>query len=88
MEIWEHYQDTSLGDIQDMLGSSHSQIIELIESFTDEELFTKSTSRGQEPPRWAPTWSQQHPATTTGIKKLRTHQKANKASPKAPNQTP
>lgn len=89
MEIWEHYQDTSLGDIQDMLGSSHSQIIELIESFTDEELFTKkyfpwtgTTSLGSYLVSAAPShydWA---------IKKLRTHQKANKASPKAPNQTP
>lgn len=89
MEIWEHYQDTSLGDIQDMLGSSHSQIIELIESFTDEELFTKkyfpwtgTSSLGSYLVSAAPShydWA---------IKKLRTHQKANKASPKAPNQTP
>ncbi|WP_366503761.1 ClbS/DfsB family four-helix bundle protein [Arcanobacterium phocae] len=84
-EIWEHYQDTPLGDIQKMLTSSHSRIIELIESFTDEELFTKkyfpwtgTTSLGSYMVSAAPShydWA---------IKKLRAHQKANKSSPKAP----
>ncbi|MDC4233821.1 ClbS/DfsB family four-helix bundle protein [Actinomyces sp. B33] len=42
-EIWEHYHNAPLGQIQEMLTTSHFQIVELIESFTDEELFTKET---------------------------------------------
>lgn len=82
-EIWEHYHNTSLGDIEEMLASSHFQIIELIESFTDEELFTKkhfpwtgTTSLGSYLVSAAPShydWA---------IKKLRAHQKANKSQPK------
>lgn len=81
-EIWEKYQDTPLGDIQEMLASSHSQIIELIESFTDEELFTKkhfswtgATSLGSYLVSAAPShyeWA---------IKKLRAHQKAARTTP-------
>ena len=40
-EIWEHYQDVSLDEIQALLAASHTQTVELIESFSDEELFTK-----------------------------------------------
>ena len=40
-EIWEHYQDVSLDEIQALLTASHTQTVELIESFSDEELFTK-----------------------------------------------
>ena len=88
-EIWEHYQDTPLSDIQEMLTSSHSHIIELIESFTDEELFTKqhfpwtgTTSLGSYMVSAAPShydWA---------IKKLRVHQKVNNSSPKVPNHKP
>lgn len=86
-EIWEHYQDMPLGDIEQMLTSSHCQIIELIESFTDEELFTKkhfpwagTTSLGSYLASAAPShydWA---------IKNLRAHQKVNKSSSKAPKQ--
>ena len=40
-EILEHYQDVSLDEIQALLAASHTQTVELIESFSDEELFTK-----------------------------------------------
>ena len=40
-EIWEHYQDVSLDEIQALLTASHTQTVKLIESFSDEELFTK-----------------------------------------------
>ena len=40
-EIWEHYQDVSLDEIQALLAASHTQTVKLIESFSDEELFTK-----------------------------------------------
>ncbi|USR79866.1 ClbS/DfsB family four-helix bundle protein [Arcanobacterium pinnipediorum] len=88
-QIWEHYQDTPLSEIQEMLTSSHSQILELIESFTDEELFTKkyfpwtgTTSLGSYMVSAAPS----HYAWA--IKKLRAHQKANKSHPKTPKQKP
>lgn len=80
-EIWEQYQDTPLGDIQEILASSHSQIIELIGKFTNEELFTKKyfpwtggTSLGSYFVSAAPShydWA---------IKKLRVHNKANKTN--------
>lgn len=40
-EIWEHYHDVSLDEIQALLMASRTQTVELIESFSDEELFTK-----------------------------------------------
>ncbi|MGV9181978.1 ClbS/DfsB family four-helix bundle protein [Arcanobacterium canis] len=81
-QIWENYQNVPLDDVQEMLTSSHSQIITLIESFTDEALFTKkyfpwtgTTSLGSYLVSAAPShydWA---------IKKLRTHKKANRSSP-------
>lgn len=41
-EIWEHYQDVSLDEIQALLTASHTQTVELIESFSDEELSVNS----------------------------------------------
>ena len=84
MEIWERYQDTPLAEVQKLLASSHFQIVTLIGSFTDEELFTKgffpwtgSTSLGSYLVSAAPShydWA---------IKKLRAHRKCNASSPKA-----
>lgn len=39
--FWEKHQGTSLGDAKALLKESHAEVMELIRSFTDEQLFTK-----------------------------------------------
>lgn len=41
MELWEKHQTTPLEKAITLLKSSHADVINLIEAFTDEELFTK-----------------------------------------------
>ena len=41
VEFWKKHQSTSLADAQNDLKASHSEVMTLIESFSDEELFTK-----------------------------------------------
>ena len=41
MEIWKKHQSTSLQDAKALLDKSHSQVMELLMTFSDEELFTK-----------------------------------------------
>jgi hypothetical protein len=43
VELWKKYQalGTSLDQARAMFEKSHADVIELIEGFTDEELFTK-----------------------------------------------
>lgn len=41
-EIWEHYQDVSLDEIQALLTASHTQTVELIESSSIDELSVNS----------------------------------------------
>ena len=40
-KIWEHYQTTSIQESQQLLNSSYSNIQQLIQDHTDEELFEK-----------------------------------------------
>ncbi|QJC21930.1 ClbS/DfsB family four-helix bundle protein [Arcanobacterium buesumense] len=40
-QIWAKYQNISLEDIRKDLAASHCAVVDLINSFTDEELFTK-----------------------------------------------
>lgn len=40
--FWEKHQGTSYGESREMLLDSHNKVIELIENFTNEELFTKA----------------------------------------------
>ncbi len=42
MEIWRKYQDTSLASSKVMLKESHAMILRLIESHTNEDLFSRS----------------------------------------------
>lgn len=42
IEFFEKHQSTDLQDIVEMLKKSHNDVIKLLESFTDEQLFTKS----------------------------------------------
>lgn len=39
--FWKKHQNTSLEDAKEMLAKSHEQVMELAESFTNEELFSK-----------------------------------------------
>ena len=39
--FWQKHQNTSLEDAKEMLAKSHEQVMELAESFTNEELFSK-----------------------------------------------
>lgn len=39
--FWKKHQSTSLEDAEAFLRESHAEVMELIDSFTDEELFTK-----------------------------------------------
>ncbi len=41
VEFWEKHQKTSLDEAKKLLSKSHEDTIKLIESFSDEELFTK-----------------------------------------------
>ncbi|GHT24711.1 hypothetical protein FACS189430_10110 [Bacteroidia bacterium] len=41
VEFWEKHQKTSLIDPKKMLNESHSNVMNLIETFSNEELFTK-----------------------------------------------
>jgi hypothetical protein len=41
MEIWKKYQNTSLSAAKDMLKESHKMILNLIESHTNDELFSR-----------------------------------------------
>lgn len=41
VEFWEKHQRTSLEDATAMLDKSHNEVINLAETFTNEELFTK-----------------------------------------------
>lgn len=40
-KIWAAYQETSLAEAKRLLDSTHEQMVELIHSYTNEELFTK-----------------------------------------------
>ncbi len=41
IEFWKKHQNTPLADVKNMLQDSHSKVIALIETFSDDELFTK-----------------------------------------------
>jgi len=42
VEIWKRHQDTPYEKSKKMLNESHNKVIKLIETFSDEELFTKN----------------------------------------------
>lgn len=41
VEFWKQHQNTSYEDAREMLNKSHAEVMALIDSFSDEELFTK-----------------------------------------------
>ena len=41
VSFWEKHQNTSLADSKEMLHESHGNVMKLIDSFTNDELFTK-----------------------------------------------
>ena len=41
VEFWKKHQNTSLEDATDMLHKSHNEVLELAETFSNEELFSK-----------------------------------------------
>lgn len=41
VEFWEKHQDTELSQAKEWLDHSHEEVLALLESFTQEELFTK-----------------------------------------------
>lgn len=55
--IWKKHQDTTLEEANRMLEKSHWQVMELAETFTDEELFTKGIYK----------WSAEAPAGSVKI---------------------
>lgn len=42
LAFWKKHRDTTPADARTMLENSHRQVMELLEKFTDEELFTRS----------------------------------------------
>ena len=42
IELWKNHQDTPLQKAKELFEKSYSQVIKLIEKFSNEELFTKS----------------------------------------------
>ena len=42
IEFWKKHQDTHLEDSKTMLRDSHKKVMEIITSFTNEELFSKN----------------------------------------------
>jgi len=42
IELWKKHQQTSLQKAKELLEKSHSQVMSLIERFSEEELFTKA----------------------------------------------
>jgi len=41
VDFWEKHQDTSYEQAQEMLNESHAEVLTLIDSFSDDELFVK-----------------------------------------------
>ncbi len=41
MFLWKKHQNTSLEEAKDMLEKSHHEVMQLAETFSNEELFTK-----------------------------------------------
>ena len=41
VELWKKHQSTSLEDAKSMLQNSHTEVIKLAETFSNEELFSK-----------------------------------------------
>lgn len=41
MMLWENHQDTSEADARKMFEQSHADVLELVDNFTDQELFEK-----------------------------------------------
>lgn len=41
VELWKNHQETSYEEAREMLDKSHRDVVELIETFTNEELFSK-----------------------------------------------
>lgn len=42
IELWKNHQDTPLQKAKELFEKSHSQVMKLIENFSNEELFIKS----------------------------------------------
>ena len=42
IEFWKKHQETTYEKVKDLFRNSHKKVIELIEKFSDEELFTKN----------------------------------------------
>lgn len=80
-EFWSRHQQTSLSEARELVAASHARVLDLIETFSDQELFTK----GYYP--WAGTThlgSYCISATSShyewALKKLRLHKKTSQLS--------
>ena len=76
IEFWKKHQNTSLEDATMMFNKSHKNILKLIDSFSNEELFSKGTYK------WVggSTLGSYFVSTTSShydwaIKKLKAHQR-------------
>ena len=41
LELWQKHQNTSLSDAKKLFEKSHTQVLELAEQYTDEQLFNR-----------------------------------------------
>ena len=64
--FWEKHQNTSYTDAEAMLKKTHKEVMAIIETFSNEDLFPKALSIGQEQRRSAATACLQLRATTIG----------------------
>lgn len=68
--FWEKHQNTSYTDAETMLKKTHKEVMAIIETFSDEELFPKVLSIGQERRHSAATACLQLPATMIGRSRI------------------
>jgi hypothetical protein len=64
--IYQKFMDASLNEVLENFKKSHSKVLEIINSHTDEELFTKNVTLGLVPHHWVLTLFPAPPAIMIG----------------------
>lgn len=67
LKVWQRAQVVSLAAAREALAVSHAAVLRLIESHTNEELFSRGCIHGPSRQRSGPILSPRHPATMTGL---------------------
>ena len=67
--FWKKHQKTSLEEATRLLEQSHREVLELIEVFSNDELFTKGSISGREGQVWVPTLLVAPPVIINGLAK-------------------